>query len=237
MSLVSISRWLGREVDRLRFGPPVQLVYNPLSYARRPHEAYLRRYGRGRRQVVLLGMNPGPFGMAQTGVPFGDATIARDFLGIEAEVDEPPEQHPKRPILGFDCPRSEVSGGRLWGWVRDRFGTPERFFERFVVLNYCPLVFLEQSGRNRTPDKLRQDERRPLVDRCDEALRRSVDRLRPELVVGIGNYARDRAAASLGDRAVRVGGILHPSPASPRANRGWAAAIEGQLEQLGAPLP
>src|SRR5437870_3656643 len=141
MELVRISRALARDVQRLTFGPPVTHVYNPLDYAGRLHEAYLRQYGGGRKAVVLLGMNPGPFGMAQTGVPFGDVSVVRDWLGLRAEVGRPDREHPKRPVSGLDCPRGEVSGTRLWGWARDRFGTPQRFFDRFFVVNYCPLAF------------------------------------------------------------------------------------------------
>ena len=72
MSLIDVSRRLSERVSLLRFAPPVTHVYNPLDYARRSHEAYLKKYGSSLRRVVLVGMNPGPFGMAQTGVPFGD---------------------------------------------------------------------------------------------------------------------------------------------------------------------
>ncbi len=185
-----------------------------------------------------MGMNPGPWGMAQTGVPFGEIGFVRDWLGIEGAVDAPPEEHPKRPIEGFDCARSEVSGRRLWGWAAERFGTPERFFERFFVWNYCPLVFMEESGRNRTPDKLPAAEREPLFAACDEALRRAVDALGPSRVVGIGRFAEDRARHCLADRPdTAVGGILHPSPASPAANRGWAEQAERQLVAQGIELP
>src|SRR5690606_5530120 len=110
MRLIEISRRLAEEVDALTFAPPVAYVYDPLTYARAPHEAYLERWGRPPKEVVLLGMNPGPFGMAQTGVPFGDPSLVREWLGIEGEVGKPPREHPKRPILGFASPRSEVSG-------------------------------------------------------------------------------------------------------------------------------
>ena len=192
-SLVSISRRLSREVDDLSFALPVHTVYNPLSYARRSHEKYLKRWGSGAKEALLLGMNPGPFGMAQSGVPFGDVGFARDWLDVAAKVGKPPSEHPKRPVLGFDCPRSEVSGSRLWGWARDRFGTPERFFERFFVVNYCPLVFMEEGGRNRTPDKLPKDERAQLFETCDRALRATVDLLQPRIVIGVGAFARKRA--------------------------------------------
>ena len=57
-------------------------VYNPLVYARVPHGHTSSVGVRGAEDVLLVGMNPGPFGMAQTGVPFGDVAMVRDFLGI-----------------------------------------------------------------------------------------------------------------------------------------------------------
>lgn len=231
--LVQVSRALCRAVSTIEFTEPVTHVYNPLEYARRPHELYLERFGDGPKEVVLIGMNPGPYGMAQTGVPFGDVTCVRDWMGIEAKVDRPDREHPKRPVQGFSCTRSEVSGSRLWGWARDRFGTPERFFSRFFVINYCPLLFLEESGRNRTPDKLRAEEREALLPECDRALRDSLEILQPALVVGVGAWATKRVRAVLGDGRPRIGTVLHPSPASPKANRGWAAQAERDLHRLG----
>lgn len=233
MELVEIARRLRSDVARLAFAKPVAYVYNPLAYAWKPHRAYLERYGRGQPRIVLLGMNPGPFGMAQTGVPFGDVGMVRDWLGIEAPVERPAREHPKRLVTGFRCPRGEVSGQRLWGWARDNFATPQRFFETFFVANYCPLAFLEASGRNRTPDKLPRKESLALFKACDSALRRTVERQRPELVVGIGRFAADRAAAALKGSGIRIGIMPHPSPASPAANRGWAAQATRALAELG----
>jgi single-strand selective monofunctional uracil DNA glycosylase len=233
MSLAAISRSLSRKVNGLTFSPPVSHVYNPLDYARAPHEAYLERWGQGPKQVLLLGMNPGPFGMAQTGVPFGDVRLVRDFLGVSAPVRRPSAEHPKRPVLGFDCPRSEVSGSRLWGFARDRFGSPERFFETFFVVNYCPLCFMDEGGRNVTPDKLPPSEREPLLAACDDALRKIVAELEPEWVIGVGAFAQKQAERALGGLPVRIGTVLHPSPASPLANRGWAEEAQKQLRALG----
>jgi len=235
-SLVSISRELSRAVSELRFRPPTAFTYNPLAYAQKPHEAYLERYGEGRGRVLLVGMNPGPFGMMQTGVPFGDVRLVREFLGIEAKVSRPAAEHPKRPILGFGCTRSEVSGTRVWGWARERFGSAERFFERFFVVNYCPLAFLEESGKNRTPDKLPAAEQAPLFAACDRALGRIVQRLEPALVVGIGAFAESALRRTLGAGGPRVGCVLHPSPANPKANAGWARVVEQQLSELGVAL-
>jgi len=236
VELVDIARRLRNEVGHLKFAKPVAYVYNPLDYAWKPHRAYLERYGRGRPRVLLLGMNPGPFGMAQTGVPFGDIGMVRDWLGIEAPVEHPAREHPKRPVAGFQCPRGEVSGQRLWGWARDHFATPQRFFEKFFVANYCPLAFIEASGRNRTPDKLPRGERGALFAACDEALFRTVERLHPEHIVGVGRFAADRAAAALKGSGIKLGVMLHPSPASPAANRGWAAQATRALAGLGIKL-
>ena len=230
--LVAISRELSDKVDALLF-PSVPFVYNPLAYARAPHEAYLERWGsKSPREVVMVGMNPGPFGMAQTGVPFGDVVMVRDFVGVTGQVGRPAREHPRRPVKGFDCTRSEVSGTRFWGWARDRFGSAERFFEKVFVANWCPLVFMEDSGRNCPPDKLPAAERAELFRACDDALSRVVEVLRPRLVVGIGRFAEQRARTALGSE-VSIGGILHPSPASPAANRDWAGHVDAQLRTLG----
>lgn len=233
MSLTRIADSLRDAVDALSFAPPVHTVYNPLRYARAPHRQYLERYGRGLREVVLLGMNPGPFGMVQTGVPFGDVAMAQGWLGIDAPVERPAVEHPKRPILGWSSARREVSGSRIWGWAEATHGTPERFFARFFVANYCPLAFLEEGGRNRTPDKLPAPEREALYAACDEALRGLVKALRPRLVVGVGKFAEERARAALPRFEGVIGSILHPSPASPLANKGWAAQATAQLASLG----
>lgn len=232
--LIEAARQLSRTVAKLRFGRPITHVYNPLEYAGRGHRRYLRRFADGPKRVLFLGMNPGPFGMAQTGVPFGEVESVRTWMGIEERIERPAHEHPARPIEGFHCIRSEVSGARLWGTVAQRFGTPEAFFRDHFVANYCPLVFMEATGRNRTPDKLAASERAPLFDACDVHLRRVVDVLEPEWVIGIGGFAEARAREALAGRALRFGRILHPSPASPRANRDWAGTAERELRALGA---
>ena len=225
------------ELKRLSFGPPVSHVYNPLVYARSAYDTYLERFGAPPRQVVLVGMNPGPWGMAQTGIPFGEVTAVREFLGIQSTVEKPRPMHPKRPVDGFECPRSEVSGRRVWGWVQKTFETPERFFSRFFIANYCPLLFIEAGGRNRTPNNLPAAERNPLEAACDRSLRRTVQYLAPRVVIGIGAFAAQRAAVALDGLDVRVGRITHPSPANPRANRDWEKRIAAELKQAGVDTP
>ena len=221
----------------LSFAPPVTFVYNPLVYAWGPHQDYLRRYGGGPKRVIFLGMNPGPWGMAQVGVPFGEIGLVRDWLQISADVEKPEPEHPKRPVDGFGCRRSEVSGRRLWGFFADCFGPPQAFFAEHFVANYCPLLFLEESGRNRTPDKLPSPEKDALFSLCDEHLRHVVRILRPEWVVGVGRFAAGRAASALADQPVRTATVLHPSPASPLANRGWADLARQALQDAGVWQP
>ena len=232
---VAIAQVLAREAGSCRFGAPVAHVYNPLDYAFDAHRQYLERYCLGEADILLVGMNPGPWGMVQTGVPFGEVGFVRDWLGISGGVTAPATQHPKRPIEGFACSRSEVSGQRVWGWAKQRFGTPEAFFRRFFIWNHCPLAFLEESGRNRTPNHLPAAERKPLYDICDRALAKIVDHLEPSLVLGIGRYAEQRCHAAL-PAGVRIGSILHPSPANPAANKGWVDHVERQLTALSVPL-
>ena len=233
---VQVSRTLTEAVDGLQFGDPITHVYNPLSYARRSHETYLRKFARPGIEILLVGMNPGPWGMAQTGVPFGEVEAVRDWMGISATTDRPDPEHPKRPIQGFQCPRSEVSGSRLWAWAKDRFDTPDRFFDRFFVHNYCPLVFMEESGRNFTPDKLSASEKKLLFTACNNALASLTHHLKPRYVLGVGAFAERQIKSALLDDSGTIGRILHPSPASPAANRGWAAAAHKDFSKLGIKL-
>ena len=233
MELETIIDDLLEDLHPLRFSLPVTHVYNPLEYARRAYDQYLKRYARPSGEVVLLGMNPGPWGMAQTGIPFGEVTVVKDWLKIKTPIGAPVEIHPKKPVLGFGCTRSEVSGKRLWGWAKKSFGSPEKFFSRFFVANYCPLLFLESNGRNRTPNNLKANEKKPLLSACDRALRRTIKQLNPRYVVGVGNFAEECAKKALVGLDVAIGKITHPSPANPRANKGWEGLIIQELSALG----
>jgi single-strand selective monofunctional uracil DNA glycosylase len=231
--LIDAARELKDAVGKLQFGLPISHVYNPLDYAWANYEAYLLKFASGPKRIVFLGMNPGPFGMVQTGIPFGEISAVRDWLGLSAPIGRPPVEHSRRPIAGFDCERSEISGQRLWGLFARRFDQPRKFFKEHLVLNYCPLAFMEASGRNRTPDKLPAGERDVLFAACDLHLRRTFEALDPGWVIGVGDFARRRAEVVFEFDRPKVGQILHPSPANPAANRGWAAIVTGQLEKLG----
>ena len=231
--LIDAAQTLCAEVEKLRFAPPVTHVYNPLLYAWKGHEMYLRRFGGSSKDIIFLGMNPGPFGMAQTGVPFGEIGAVRDWMKIDAAIGRPAHEHPRRPILGFNCERSEISGQRLWKLFAGRFGKAENFFDRHFVANYCPLAFLEEGGRNRTPDKLSPLEKERLANVCDAHLRAVFDILRPKWIIGVGAFAARQAGLVAEGSSIQIGQILHPSPASPAANRDWAGQVTAQLQALG----
>ena len=233
MSVLSAAARLRDACDAIDVDVPY--VYNPLRYAWAPHARYCERFGAAPKRAVLVGMNPGPWGMAQTGVPFGDVRWVRDWMGVTGPVEQPARRHAKRPVQGFSCARREGSGNRLYAWAQERYQTAERFFSDLYVVNYCPLLFFDEEGRNLTPPQVGARTMQEVDRACDEHLAAVLEALRPLFVVGVGQYAEERAAAVVGSRrlAMKVGRVLHPSPASPAANRGWAAQAEAQLRALG----
>jgi single-strand selective monofunctional uracil DNA glycosylase len=241
--IVRAARAASKGVDALAFGAPVAFTYNPLAYARALHEQFITKFVDGPREVLFVGMNPGPFGMAQTGVPFGEVNAVTTWMRLSGAVGKPPREHPKRPVLGLACARAEVSGARLWGAVAKQHPDPRTFFSQAFVLNYCPLLFLDAGGKNLTPDKLRASERAALVAVCDAQLAAVMGALAPRFVLGVGTWAAAQAARVIAARgsaanagaAIVTGAVPHPSPASPQANRGWEALARNALVRLGAP--
>ncbi len=232
-AMVAQSLGLRESLRGLSFSAPVTHVYQPLDYAWRGHEAYLERYARTEKSVFFLGMNPGPYGMAQTGVPFGEVASVRDWLGITAQVDPPANEHPKRRIEGWNCARSEVSGRRLWGLFRQRFVHAGVFFSNHYVHNFCPLVWMRESGANITPVQLPKSELQDVESACLQHLQQVVTLLKPTWLIGIGGYAEQRLMKIADSKQHRIGRILHPSPASPAANRDWAGVVTSELVRLG----
>lgn len=242
-ALIKAAEQLRDDLRGCAFSEPVTHVYNPLDYAWTLHRAYLERFGGGTKRVLLLGMNPGPWGMAQSGVPFGEIPAVRDWMGLSGEVGQPSPEHPKRPIQGLACERSEVSGRRLWGLFAERFGRPEAFFAEHLVVNFCPLVFMEASGKNRTPDKLPAAEMAPVTAACNRHLCRVIAALQPRFLVGVGGYAEKQLEEAVATMQTEAPGdlpadfaikrVLHPSPASPAANRGWSEAATKSLVKQG----
>ncbi|HAK46802.1 MAG TPA: single-stranded DNA-binding protein [Spirochaeta sp.] len=235
--LKSAARVLSEAVSKLKFTDEITHIYNPLEYAWDAHALYLEKAGSGPKKIIFMGMNPGPWGMAQTGVPFGEIAAVTGWLGIKTEVGKPALEHPKRIIEGFDCSRSEVSGRRFWGLMADRFGKPESFYADHYVANYCPISFMTESGKNFTPDKLPKEQQERLFEACDSHLRATAEILEAEWVLGIGKFAEQRINAALKTDVesgkVKSGTVLHPSPASPAANRGWAEAATKKMRAYG----
>ena len=203
----------------------VEVIYNPLRYAWDVHTEYVRRAGGEGPKTILLGMNPGPHGMGQMGIPFAATTVVRDLMGISGiKVGDPVVQHPRRPINGLLHPKEEVSGTRLWGALEERYGSGESIFRNVFVVNHCPLMFFSgPSAANITPDKVKGRAVKHLLDRCDRHLVEVVESLGAERVIGVGRYARSRAERALSDLSIEIHSCWHPSPASPLANKNGGA--------------
>ena len=230
--LLRESRQLADACAQLTFTDPVWTVYNAYRYALPGFAAYVRRYGNSHKRVLYLGMNPGPWGMAQTGVPFGEIPAVRDWMGLVASIGKPVKEHPKRIIEGLSCTRSEVSGRRLWGLFAEIYDSAEAFFDASFVLNYCPLSFIKESGANLTPDKLPAKERAPLEAVCDKHLQAFIKILQPSLLVGVGGWAT-KCLERNAPKGLPIGTLLHPSPASPIANKEWPQRPIRQLKEMG----
>jgi single-strand selective monofunctional uracil DNA glycosylase len=230
--VLKASRELSNELSSIKFSSPISHVYNPLDYAWKPYEEYVKRYGNSKKEVLFLGMNPGPWGMVQTGVPFGEINTVKHWLQIEKEVRKPSIIHPKRPVMGFECTRSEISGKRLWGFFSHSFDKADDFFKQYFVANYCPLAFFKKDGRNITPDKLPAKKRDEVFGPCDYCIRKCIEAFGVQVVIGVGAFAQKRSEIAVEGLDVRVGRILHPSPSNPRANSGWAKIARQQLEGM-----
>ncbi len=235
MSPLDAAQRLSKAVDGLSFQEPVAWTYNPLAYAWDGHRQYCELLGQQPlpRRVLMVGMNPGPWGMGQTGVPFGDVDMVR-AMGIEtATIEQPADVRDDRPIYGFECPRNEVSGSRLYGGLQDLFGTLPDAYEHLYIANYAPLLFFDEDGGNLTPPRLRKADREALFEVCDEHLVALIEHFEPETVVGIGRFAERRAKACMKqtDHAAEVTYLLHPSPASPMANKDGGAYWQAQLRE------
>jgi single-strand selective monofunctional uracil DNA glycosylase len=225
-----------KQLGELSFQDPVFHCYNPMEYARETYDYYYKLYGSTKKEILFLGMNPGPWGMVQTGIPFGEITFVKEWLKIKGEIKKPAIEHPKREIMGFDCHRSEVSGRRVWTWAKEKFETPEMFFKKLFIVNYCPLAFMAEGGKNIIPEKLKKSEREPLFEICDKVLVQTVEKLKPKWVIGVGKFAEKRALNALKGMNIQIAYMPHPSPANPAANKGWSKLIDKSLKDLGIKL-
>jgi single-strand selective monofunctional uracil DNA glycosylase len=232
-ALIDAADELRSELRNLSFSEPVSHTYHPLDYAWEAHCSYLANYGSSTKKVLFLGMNPGPFGMTQTGIPFGEIAAVRDWMKIECAIQQPEKIHPKRPIEGFQCQKSEVSGKRLWGLFSSIYPNANDFFQHHFVANYCPLVWMSATGANITPDKIHTSEIKHVEASCLKHLKKLIAILQPKFLIGVGAYAEQRMQQTSINKSDKVGKILHPSPASPAANRDWVGTATKQLKDLG----
>ena len=236
-TLMDAGRTLQRSLAKIDYSEVTEWVYDPFDYAWDPYCEYLTRFARTPIKRVFMGMNPGPWGMAQTGIPFGEVAAVRDWLKIASTTKKPVREHPKRPIEGLACKRSEVSGQRLWGLFSSRYKTPENFFAEHFVINYCPLAFMDSGARNLTPDKFPVSIRGPLEEACDHHLISVLEAIQPACFIGVGGFAENcgkRCIAAMDlKRPPKQMRILHPSPASPAANRDWAGQVTKSLIDAG----
>ena len=144
-SLISASQKLSKQVSEMKFSEPTAYVYNPLDYAWAIHQAYLELAGKSKKKVIFLGMNPGPFGMAQTGVPFGEIPAVRDWMELRGEVSKlthfSPQLHPIT-YCGNLSKRNPRLGHPKRPWIHAQknnflFGFPSKLQ---VSLMDCPRI-------------------------------------------------------------------------------------------------
>ncbi|KYN12635.1 PREDICTED: single-strand selective monofunctional uracil DNA glycosylase [Trachymyrmex cornetzi] len=231
--LLSIEQELCTKLKDIIFPSLIQYIYNPLEYASETHAMYVHKYCTGIKKILFVGMNPGPWGMSQTGVPFGEINMVRDWLKISGPIGKPSKEHPDRKVIGFQCTRSEVSGLRLWGLFQELCGNPENFFRYAYMHNYCPLAFMDGKARNITPAEIKGDGQKILHEACDKSLTDIIQLLKVEIVIGIGNYAEKRAqiAVQTGGLPVKVMVLRHPSPRA-LGNQNWKETAKQRLNEL-----
>lgn len=213
--IIKLSAAMAEELGRAHFSFS-GTVCDPLVYAWDNYEAFIRLSARAGQKVLFLGMNPGPYGMMQTGVPFGDVMMVRDYLGISGDIDMPAAQPENKPIVGMKTTKREASGMKFWGMAAS-YGDPESFFSAAAVLTYCPLVFID-GKRNVTPSELPRSDRRTIDSICQGYLERMMDILRPRKAIALGHYAEERLRKAGIDDPVY---FPHPSPRNPSSSAFW----------------
>ncbi|XP_058130049.1 single-strand selective monofunctional uracil DNA glycosylase [Anopheles ziemanni] len=202
----------------------VAACYDPIDYAAEIHSAYLERFLDGPKPVLFVGMNPGPWGMCQTGVPFGYVPAVRDWMGLRGTVSKPTPELPARPVEGLSCTREEQSGKRWWGLFQELCGTPEAFFRSCFVYNLCPLAFFHDSGRNITPSELKGKAKGEIQTISEQYLSIALTVLKPQIIISVGRYTEDRVKSLIKQQKLNPSIVTHCMPhPSPRSlnNTNW----------------
>lgn len=218
-ALIDLTEEFNKKLNELQFDFD-GFVYNPLNYASLLHNQFLNR-NTNTIDNLFMGMNPGPFGMAQNGVPFGATSKVKDFLKINGSVDLVLDAHPKLPIVGLEMKREEESGKRFWSVMEEIYGNCEEFFKHSFATNYCPLAFIDKgsTAKNITPDKLSKQDQKKIELVCDEFLEKQINILKPKRIIAIGRYS-EKMALKNKDK-IEVLYLFHPSPANPKGFSYW----------------
>lgn len=231
---ISLENDLVSQLNNLNYGPNVEYIYSPLDYASNLHKVFLKKFLCTSKKVLFLGINPGPWGMCQTGIPFGEVNIVRSYLRVDGEVLTPTNCHPQRPITGLNCHRSEVSGKRLWDlFIELSEGDPYKFFKDCFIHNYFPLALMNNNAKNITPGDLKSEYQKELQEICDKSLSDILTLFHTEIIVAIGKYAEKRSNEVVKKfrlTNIKVVQIPHPSPRSVGTAEKWKKETLVQLK-------
>jgi len=197
---------------------PDIVVINPLEYLWLQYGYYTSCYHNQYPRAMIIGMNPGPKGMSQTGIPFGSPNIIPSILPNKSLFNEirdnegSPVSSPHRRITGPSNTTVEVSGNRLWSALIKRYGDFKSITSEIFVDNICPLLFLcgKNGSKNLTPDKLTPSPAKIILIRlCTERLQKIYQCLgEPSNIVALGRWSHKFLEKMF--PKVRVTYILHP---------------------------
>jgi len=208
-------------------------VWNPALYALDIYQEYLTKFPPEPGAILALGLNPGPYGMAQTGIPFTDCRTASGALGMEMTI---PGKAPDDLISRLKKANGkwrgtyERSSLGMYRFLILAWGDIKTAYRNWFVGNPCPLLFLDPERWNVTP--------------ADPRLRRmkEVGELRQRAVIGFSEILNPRGivcfgkdvAKAVGEVAIRQVGpdrvvfYEHPARAVPEK---WAAGLLQELTQ------
>ena len=225
-------------------------VWNPGRYGERWHRRFRETYPPGPNPVLLLGLNPGPYGMGQTGIPFTDIRrLESDLPELAARLRTDGESIGLPGLAPPDLRRRldrtfESSSIRVYRFLRLAGGSAGAGWRRVVAANPCPMLFMEGTV-NRTPADLRRALRKrggrlervtARLEECDqlrrECAREAVRVLEPRGVILLGRNIQEALAGDPSLGAV-PGGVLaweHPARAVPDA---WAGGLVRAVRRRG----
>ncbi|KAF7991960.1 hypothetical protein HCN44_010761 [Aphidius gifuensis] len=205
-NLLNIELNLSINLDKLNYNNPIDYIYCPIIYAKTVHFNYLNKYCRDKKNIMILGMNPGPWGMSQTGVPFGEINIVIDWLKINGHIDKPKRQHEQRQVDGFSCKRSEISGRKFWSLFKKLSNNPDTFFRHCFLRNFFKptIIIIIIAG----------PEQKKLQEFCDQALIEVIKILDVKVIIGVGRFSEQRAkkVVKTAKLSTKVLWMIHPSP-------------------------